>query len=61
MWPPRVISNFLHNNQNTEDICGKGQCEVLLHHRKEAANLLPFGIRIHNCFLDQFLQFRLAE
>jgi hypothetical protein len=53
--------HFLHNNVNAEDICGERQGQMLLHHGEEAANLLLLPIRIHNYFLDQFLQFRLAE
>jgi hypothetical protein len=53
--------HLLHNNVNTEDICGKRQREMILHHREETDSLLLFGIRIHDRLLNQFLQFRLAE
>jgi hypothetical protein len=53
--------HFLHHNVNTKDSCGEGQGQMLLHHREEAANLFLLPICIHNCFFNQFLQFRLAE
>ncbi len=53
--------HFLHNNVNTEDIGGKRQGKMLLHHREETDSLLLLGIRIYDRLLNQFPQFRLAE
>jgi hypothetical protein len=53
--------HLLHNNVNTEDICGKRQREMILHHREETDSPLLLGMRIHDRLLNQFLQFRLAE
>ena len=53
--------HLLHNNVNTEDICGKRQGEMILHHREETDSLLLLGIRIHAACSISFSSFALLN